>query len=107
MVAPHLVHGDPEQMGHPNQKPLSICEPHVRVLTSPGDVVLDPFAGSGSYVAAAKRLGRQAVGFEVDRERFEIARDRVARTHVQEELALEPEPRTKPLSRKDQQKLFD
>lgn len=77
---PHLASQDPEFMGHPNQKPLAIVEPHVRVMTNPGDLILDPFAGSGSYVVAAKRTGRRAVGFEVDRERATVAQDRLRGT---------------------------
>lgn len=85
-VAPHVGGKRGEGTGHPNQKPLRICRPHVQVLTRPGDLILDPFAGSGSYLVAAKELGRRAVGFEVDPERAEAARRRLSTVSYQEAL---------------------
>src|SRR5207237_10502483 len=46
--------------GHPNHKPISVLEPLSRQWSRPGDLLLDPFAGSGSIPAAAVRLGRRA-----------------------------------------------
>lgn len=85
-VAPHVGGKRGEGTGHPNQKPLAICRRHVEVLTRPGDLILDPFAGSGSYLAAAKELGRRAVGFELDPERAEAARERLSTVPCQEAL---------------------
>jgi site-specific DNA-methyltransferase (adenine-specific) len=45
--------------------PEAVLERIVRVSSSPGDVVLDPFAGSGTTLAVAKRLGRRYVGVEL------------------------------------------
>lgn len=50
---------------HPHQKPLSVVEPLVRAYSRPGDLVLDPFAGSGSIPAAALRLGRRTACLEL------------------------------------------
>jgi site-specific DNA-methyltransferase (adenine-specific) len=50
---------------HPNHKPFAVLEPLVRQWTRPGDVVLDPFAGSGSIPAAALRLQRRAACSEI------------------------------------------
>lgn len=58
---------------HPTQKPVELMAHFVRTLSNPGDVVLDPFMGSGSSGAAAARLGREFVGIEVDKGYFEIA----------------------------------
>jgi DNA modification methylase len=51
---------------HPTQKPLSVLLPLVETFSQPGDTVLDPFAGSGSSLLAAQRLGRNYLGIEVD-----------------------------------------
>lgn len=50
---------NPERTGYPNQKPLSIIEPFIDVHTDPADIVVDPFAGSGSVAHAAHNLGRE------------------------------------------------
>jgi site-specific DNA-methyltransferase (adenine-specific) len=50
---------------HPNHKPFGILEPLLRAWTRPGQVVLDPFAGSGSIPAAAQRLGRDPACIEL------------------------------------------
>jgi site-specific DNA-methyltransferase (adenine-specific) len=51
---------------HPTQKPLAVLKPLIETFTAPGDVVLDPFAGSGSTCAAAFDLGRRYIGVELD-----------------------------------------
>jgi site-specific DNA-methyltransferase (adenine-specific) len=51
---------------HPNHKPFSVLEALLRGWTRPGELVLDPFAGSGSIAAAALRLGRRAACLEID-----------------------------------------
>lgn len=53
---------------HPTQKPTGILEPLIRYSTPAGGTVLDPFAGSGSTVLAAKECGRSAIGIERDPE---------------------------------------
>lgn len=59
--------GEAQRWGaHPNHKPFSVIEPLVRAWSRPGDLVLDPFAGSGSIPAAALRLGRRAACSEID-----------------------------------------
>jgi DNA modification methylase len=55
---------------HPYQKPLSLMERLVRVYTNPGDVIFDPFAGSGTTLIAARNCGREAVGCENDHETY-------------------------------------
>lgn len=51
---------------HPTEKPLGILRPLIESFTSPGELVLDPFAGSGSTLIAARELGRAAAGIEKD-----------------------------------------
>lgn len=58
---------------HPTQKPVSVLKRLIEVFTDPGDVVIDPCAGSGSTLRAAYELGRSSYGFEVDREFYNKA----------------------------------
>lgn len=51
---------------HPTQKPVAVLRRLIEIFTDPGDVVIDPCAGSGSSLVAAYELGRDAYGFEVD-----------------------------------------
>ncbi len=53
-----------ERTGHPCQMPEAVLERIIRVASKPGDLVLDPFAGSGTTLAVAKRLGRHFLGIE-------------------------------------------
>ncbi len=52
-------------MGHPAAFPESLLAFFVKLLTDPGDLVLDPFVGSGASLAAAQALGRRAIGIEI------------------------------------------
>lgn len=53
---------------HPTQKPIPTLEFLIRTFTDKGDVVIDPCAGSGSTLVAAKNLGRKAYGFEIKKD---------------------------------------
>lgn len=64
--------------GHPTAKPLGMVSDWVRLFTNPGDVVLDPFAGSGTTLRAAKDEGRKAIGVELDERYCEIAAKRLS-----------------------------
>lgn len=50
---------------HPTQKPVNVLKRLIEIFTDPGDVVIDPCAGSGSTLRAAAELGRDSYGFEV------------------------------------------
>ena len=66
-----------ERTGHPCQMPEAVLERIVKVASNPGDVVLDPFAGSGTTLAVAKRLRRQFLGIELSEDYAEAVRDRL------------------------------
>lgn len=63
----------PRERKHPNEKPLPLVQQFIRKHTVPGDVVLDPFMGSGTTGVAALNLGRKFIGIELDPEYFEVA----------------------------------
>lgn len=59
-----------EERRHPYQKPLSLLKRLISIYTNPGDLILDPFFGSGSTLEAAELLGRNSIGCEIDSARF-------------------------------------
>ena len=75
---------DPNE--HPTQKPLALMEKLIRDFTDPGDLILDPFAGSGTTGVAAIRLGRRFIGWEKDPKYHSIAIKRL--TAAKEQLEL-------------------
>ena len=54
-----------ERLGYPTQKPLALLERIIAASSNPGDVVLDPFCGCGTTIAAAQKLGRRWIGIDV------------------------------------------
>lgn len=60
---------------HPTQKPIELLERLVRLFTDPGDVVIDPCAGSGTTLIAAENLNRKAYGFEIKKDFYRDATD--------------------------------
>jgi modification methylase len=74
---------------HPTQKPESLLHRVLLASSEPGDLVLNPFLGTGTTAAAAKRLGRRWIGVERDSAYAEIARRRIAETEPVEPDCLE------------------
>lgn len=62
---------------HPTQKPVNVLKRLIEIFTDEGDVVIDPVAGSGSTLRAAYELGRSAYGFEVDRNFYNLAQEKM------------------------------
>jgi len=83
---------DPDgKKAHPTQKPEALLHRVLLASTRPGEVVLDPFFGTGTTGAVAKRLGRRFIGIERDPAYVRIARRRIAavKPAVSEALALD------------------
>jgi site-specific DNA-methyltransferase (adenine-specific) len=70
-----VVHG-PKRV-HPTQKPEGLMRQLVADFTDPGDLILDPFAGAGTTLVAAKYLGRRAIGIEINPEYCAFAAERL------------------------------
>lgn len=66
-----------EYGSHPTQKPLELMEHFIKVLSNEGDIILDPFMGSGTTGVACKTLNRNFIGIEIDKNYFDIACKRV------------------------------
>jgi len=83
---------------HPTQKPESLLYRVILATSKPGDVVLDPFFGTGTTGAAALKLGRHYIGFERDPEYIKAARARLAEIGPAPDPALlvTPSRRTEP-----------
>ena len=82
----------PSREQHPTEKPVELVAWFIRLHTKPGDLVLDPFMGSGSTGVAALSLGRRFLGIEIDPHWCDVARARIAAI---QEAAL-PLPEEKP-----------
>lgn len=71
---------------HPCEKPLRLMQAMIEASTRPGALVLDPFAGSGTTLAAAEQIGRQWIGIELNPEYIDIARARTAQRGIFSEV---------------------
>jgi modification methylase len=88
-AGPERLKQDCGRKVHPTQKPEAILHRVILASSNKGDVVLDPFMGSGTTAAMAKRLGRNFIGIEQDAAYAEAAEARVANTPPLDPLALE------------------
>lgn len=62
---------------HPTQKPVPLLERLIEIFTDKGDVVIDPCCGSGSSLLAAAQMGRKAYGFEIKKDFYKAAKEKV------------------------------
>jgi DNA modification methylase len=72
---PHSIPKD--QRVHPTQYPEALAEKMIKRGSKEGDVVLDPFAGSGTSLVVAKRLGRKYIGIEINPTHYEGIKERL------------------------------
>lgn len=73
---------------HPTQKPESLLYRIIMASTNPGDIILDPFFGTGTSGAVAKKLGRNFIGIDQEKAYVELARERIAKVEAIEEADL-------------------
>ena len=65
---------------HPTQKPIGLLNHFIKLLSNEGDVVLDPFMGSGSSGVSCKILNRKFIGIEINTDYFELSKKRIIST---------------------------
>jgi len=82
------VKGEDGSKAHPTQKPEGLLYRILLACTKPGDVVLDPFFGTGTTGAVARRLGRHWIGIERERSYVKVARQRIDSTLPLDESAM-------------------
>ncbi|MDF2367353.1 site-specific DNA-methyltransferase [Sneathiella sp.] len=73
----HVHYCAAERLPHPTQKPEALLERIIKASSNPGDMVLDPFLGSGTTVRVASVLGRTATGIEINPDYIEMAQTRL------------------------------
>lgn len=95
---PERLKDDGGRKAHPTQKPEALLHRLLLATTNPGDVVLDPFFGTGTSGAVAKRLGRRFIGIERDPDYAKAAEERIAAVmpHSTSALATQPSKRAEP-----------
>jgi modification methylase len=91
-AGPERLKGDDGSKAHPTQKPEALLYRILLACTKPGDVVLDPFFGTGTTGAVARRLGRRWIGIEREAAYVKVARERIASTLPLDESAMQTVP---------------
>lgn len=79
---------DKDKFEHSTIKPLPFVQNHILNSTNEGDIVLDPFIGSGTTAVACKNLGRNFIGFEINPKWHKVACDRLNNTDASGQLSL-------------------
>ena len=74
----HVHYSNPNRQNHPTQKPEGIIERIVLASSNKGDIVLDPFSGSGTTLRVCQQLGRKAIGFELNPEYVAMTEQRLS-----------------------------
>lgn len=75
---PYLNPKAKERVGYPTQKPLLLLERIIELVTDQGDLVLDPFCGSGTTCVAAKLLSRKYIGIDKSEDAVELSQERIS-----------------------------
>lgn len=66
-----------ERTGYPTQKPLILLDRILEISSDKGDIILDPFCGSGTTLVSAKLLDRKYIGFDINQDAIEITKERL------------------------------
>ncbi len=88
----------PRERHHPNEKPLGLVEHFVNLHSDIGQVILDPFMGSGTTGVACAKLGRKFIGIEIEPKYFDIACRRIEEAYKQPDFFIARPPVPKQLS---------
>lgn len=73
---------------HPTQKPVRVLKRLIEIFTDVGDVVIDPVAGSGSTLKACRDLKRHSYGFEIKKDMYNLALEKILNKYEDEQLEL-------------------
>ncbi len=73
----NITRTEVDKRKYPTQKPVALLQRIIELASNPGDLVLDPFCGSGTTVAAALSLGRSGVGVDISEAAIEVSRSRL------------------------------
>ena len=77
LSVPSLKGASKEKVGHPSQKPEALIDILIQSTTRPGDVILDPFLGSGTTAVVAQALGRVWIGIDLEEEYIDMSHKRL------------------------------
>lgn len=102
-VFTHPTNNSERHGTHPTEKPVSLMREIVSLFSNAGQIVLDPFMGSGTTGVACAGLGRRFIGIELSEEYFDIACKRIEAAYRQPRLFADGETPTKPV----QKSMFD
>lgn len=104
---PRVRYRMPEYEDHPSQKPESLMQRIILASSSPGDVVLDPFAGTFTTCAIARNQGRKTIGIEMSEKYFKIGLRRlgISKEYNGEALVKDIKKKTSNRNKKDHSKL--
>ncbi len=72
-----VTNGEKKAGKHPTQKPVVLLKHFIKLLSNEGDLIVDPFMGSGSTGVVCKKYNRNFIGIELDKEYYEIAQKRI------------------------------
>jgi DNA modification methylase len=86
-----------ENEGHETQKPMELLKEIVRDFTNKGDMILDPFMGSGTTGCAAVNMGRRFTGIEIEQKYFDMAARRISDALARPDLFVDRPARAEPL----------
>jgi len=89
----HIPKIIPQKNQHPTEKPARLAAYFIALHSQPGEIVLDPFCGSGSTLEAARNMGRAFIGIELDPQFVEMSRHRLAESNTS--LFIDPKPNDK------------
>ncbi len=85
---PYLNPKAKERTGYPTQKPVLLLNQILNIVTDEGDLVVDPFCGSGTTCVSAKSLKRQFIGFDISKDAVELANSRLEEMVITESNLL-------------------